>query len=105
MEKLHEEFKQIILNSLDKTNKSKPKNLEIALQELNKNFSDIKEFKAYKAGTDFIKIKFHNQDIAYVVGIFSIESGQYQFLNHKSEILFPEDNDLEFIENSFQNIR
>ena len=42
-----EGFKQIILDSLDNVNKSKPKNFEIALQELNKIFSDIKGFEAF----------------------------------------------------------
>ena len=42
-----EGFKQIILDSLDNVNKSKPKNFEIALQELNKIFSDIKGFISF----------------------------------------------------------
>ena len=83
-----EGFKQIILDSLDNVNKSKPKNFEIALQELNKIFSDIKGFEAFKIDTDLILIMFKNQEVAHVSGLFSLESQQYIFLNIELEILF-----------------
>jgi hypothetical protein len=95
-----EGFKQIILDSLDNVNKSKPKNFEIALQELNKIFSDIKGFEAFKIDTDLILIMFKNQEVAHVSGLFSLESQQYIFLNNELEILFSEEDDLAFIENS-----
>ena len=97
-----EGFKQIILDSLDNVNKSKPKNFEIALQELNKIFSDIKGFEAFKIDTDLILIMFKNQEVAHVSGLFSLESQQYIFLNNELEILFSEEDDLAFIENSYK---
>ncbi|MFY4789594.1 hypothetical protein ACOTWR_06665 [Aliarcobacter butzleri] len=91
-------LKQIILDSLDKTNKAEPRNLEIALQKLNSFFSDIKKLEAYKVDANFIKIRFNTQDIAQVGGEFIMESGRYMFLNNEAEILFLEDNEYkEFI--------